>query len=123
MKKNNAGFTLIEVLIAMAILAIALSAVIKATSQNIRDTLYLQNKTIAVWVGTEVINEIRAGALKLPSAPAELTQETNMLGKTWPWKATIESTPNPRIKKIIVLVYQTPDHKKLTQLESYVYVP
>jgi general secretion pathway protein I len=121
--KNNAGFTLIEVLIALAILAIALTAVIKSTSQNIRDTLYIQNKTIAAWVGTEVINEARAGVIKFPSSPASMKKEMDMLGQTWPWEANIENTPNPKIKKISVVVFQQSNNKKLSQFESYIYAP
>ncbi len=55
------GLTLIEVLIALAIVGIAMTAIIKATSQNIRSTAYLQNKLIAMWVGQQVSNEMLAG--------------------------------------------------------------
>ena len=103
MKKNSAGFTLIEVLIALAILSIALTAIIKSTSENIKNTAYLQNKTIATWVGTEIINEMRAGVLPIPTTDT-VEQETEMLGKKWVWQAETTSTPNPRIKKIIVTV-------------------
>ncbi|HLB58283.1 MAG TPA: type II secretion system minor pseudopilin GspI, partial [Gammaproteobacteria bacterium] len=81
--KNKAGFTLIEVLIALAILSIALTAIIQSTSQNIKDTLYLQNKTIAIWVGSELIAEVEAGILKVPAAPDKLTQEVEMLEQEW----------------------------------------
>ncbi len=119
-KQSNAGLTLIEVLIALAILSIALTAIIHSTSQNIKSTVYLQNKMIAVWVGTEVMNEIRAGVLK--PVDGRLTQETEMLGQTWSWQATLNPTPNPKIKEIHVEVLQPPNDKKLVQLMSYIYV-
>lgn len=121
MKKND-GFTLIEVLVALAILAIAIIAIIKSTTQNIRDTLYLQNKTIANWVGTEVVNEVRAGLLKPSSENDSIEQETEMLGRKWTWQASLQTTPNPHIKKIKVTVLDPSTHKKLEELESYVYV-
>lgn len=118
---NKIGFTLIEVLIALVILSIALVAVIKATSQNIRDTAYLQNKTIATWVGTQVMNEARAGVLKLPSSPDKLANETDMLGQTWPWQAILNPTPNKHISEIDVDVFEKSNHAKLVHLVSYVY--
>lgn len=115
--KANAGFTLIEVLMALAILAIALTAIIKATSQNIKDTVYLQNKTIAAMVGTQALNEARAGLIKLPTK-----EETEFLNRTWPWEGTQEDTPNPHIKKIAVTVFAPSTEKEIVHLESYFYV-
>jgi general secretion pathway protein I len=117
--KNNRGFTLIEVLIALVILSIALTAIIKSTSQNIKDTAYLQHKMIAAWVGNEIINEARIGLLKLPAAPDSLKDETTMLGEKWTWQATMTPTPNPRIQKIVVDVAQD---KPFIHLVSYLYV-
>lgn len=117
-RRSESGLTLIEVLIALAILSIALTAVIKSASQNIRTTLYLQNRTIATWVATDVMNSIRAGVIKPQN---DLTEEDQTLGQHWQWKATVNPTPNPRIKKIIVDVYQQPENNKLAHLESYLY--
>jgi general secretion pathway protein I len=119
---RNKGFTLIEVLIALAILAIALTTIIKFTSQNIRDTVYIQNKTIANWVGTQIVNEARVGILKLPLAPDHVEQETEMLGQKWLWQGSLVVTPNPHIHEIKVEVFQKSRHVKLIGLTSYVYV-
>ncbi len=81
--QNNTGLTLIEVLVALVILSIALTAVIKVTAQNIKNAIYVQNKIIALWVGMNVINEVRGGILKLPLAPDHLEKETAMLNQAW----------------------------------------
>lgn len=119
-RKNETGLTLIEVLIALAILSIALTAVIRATAQDIRNTLYLQNKTIATWIGSDVINNVRAGVLKIPAAPDQLSEESTVLGQTWSWEAKLDITPNPHIKKLDVFVYQQPENQ-LAHLVSYIY--
>jgi len=119
--KKTEGFTLIEVLVALAILSIALTAIIKSTSQNIKDTLYLQNKTIAMWTGTNMLNEIRAGILIVPAAPDHLETETESLGQQWICKANVIATPNPKIKEINVDVYEKVSQRKLAHLVSYVY--
>lgn len=115
--KQN-GFTLIEVLIALAIIAIALTAIIHTTSQNIRQTIYLQDKTIASWVAQNVMNEARAGLLTIPEDET-LEQETTMLGQSWNWTAEVESTPNSKIKKITVDVFR--GEQRLIEVSSYTY--
>ncbi len=116
MRRSEQGLTLIEVLIALAILSIALTAIIKSTSQTIRNTLYLQNRMIATWVGTDVINQIR---LRLLTIAEPLKQESYTLGQTWIWEASVNPTPNPRIKQIVVDVYEQPGNSKMAHLESY----
>jgi general secretion pathway protein I len=122
MKTKTAGFTLIEVLIALAILSISLTAVIKATSQNIRDTFYIQNKMIAHWVGINLINEARAGLLKLPTMEQDSKQEVIMLGQHWQWEGHTSSSPNSQIKEIHIAVFAPGNHAKLARLTSYLYV-
>jgi general secretion pathway protein I len=120
--KKSFGFTLIEVLVALAIISIALTAIIKATSQNIKNTIYLQNKTIAGWVGTQVINEATVGLLQLPVAPDKVDGEINMMNQTWAWQAQLVNSPNPRIKKIEVNVMLKSNGETLINLESFLYV-
>lgn len=122
MKNKTAGFTLIEVMIALAIIAISLTAVIKATSQNIKDVIYLQNKMTAHWVALNVMNQARVGLLKISGQSDKLEQETKMLGGTWAWTAATSDTPNPRIKEIHVKVFREPEHQQMVNLMSFIYV-
>ncbi len=57
------GFTLLEVLVALTILAVALGALIKGSSEHIRNTHYLQERTLAHWVGQNLIARHEAGLL------------------------------------------------------------
>ena len=116
MPRNEQGLTLIEVLIALVILSIALTAIIKSAAENIRNTLYLQNKMIATWIGTDVISNVRA---KLLDISDPLKHQSQTLGQTWIWEASLHPTPNPRIKQIVVDVYHQPENNKVAHLESY----
>src|SRR3990167_5686537 len=118
------GLTLIEVLIALAIVSVALVAIIKTTVQNIQATDYIKNKTVATWVGQQVLNEVRVGILVL-STTNELKQTTQFFGKKWYWEVGQEETANRRIKKITVKVstHEITKHKEsfLVNLGSYIY--
>jgi len=118
-----AGLTLIEVLVALAIIGIAMTAVIKAASQNIRSTDYLQNKTIAMWVGQNILNEVRVGLL--PITDVDNKKTTLMLDRNWYSQIEAQETPNKRIKKIIVNVFTHDNPREeeapLVSLEGYLY--
>ncbi|TAK75189.1 MAG: type II secretion system protein GspI [Gammaproteobacteria bacterium] len=122
-KRCTSGLTLIEVLIALAIVGIAMTAIIKAASQSIRGTTYLQDKTIAMWVGSQVLNEARVGILVLPKGET-LKQTTRMLNRDWHWQAQQEETADERIKKIQVDVYgeeeEDQNETPIVSLESYI---
>lgn len=118
------GLTLIEVLIALAIVGIALTAVIKTTSQNIRSTTYLQDKTIALWVAQLVLNEARTGVVKLPDPPDKKTDEMTMLNRKWYVEASQQATANKRIEKVAVKVFRHKNEDEETpiiDLETYIY--
>lgn len=124
--KVNHGLTLIEVLIALAVISIALTAIIKSTTENIRATHYLENKLIAMWVGSQIINEARVGILVLPSNEDQLQIKTKMLDKKWISMVREEATPNIRIKKLVVKVFPNQeniddDTQPFITLDSYVY--
>lgn len=128
---KQAGLTLIEVLIALAIMGIALTAAIKATTQTTHSTAYLQDKIIATWVGENVLNEVATGVLKLSKEQQRTSFKTNMLGRDWYWRAAQEETANHRIEKISVSVsaHENDDENQdedtntfgLVNLETYVY--
>lgn len=118
---TQAGLTLIEVLIALSIVGIAITAVIKSTSENIRGTLHLQNKMIASWVALEKINSIRIGLLPMRLSDVH-HDKTEMLGQSWYWQATLDETGNEHIKKTTIQVFNNEEYTNpLVTLESYLY--
>jgi general secretion pathway protein I len=122
--RTSSGLTLIEVLIALAIVGIAMLAVIKAVSQNIRATQHLQQKSIALWLGQSVLNEARAGVFAANRSSGSQSK-TTMLGQTWYWQLATEETPNPRITKLKVQVFTSESDQEqespILTLESYRY--
>lgn len=89
---SQKGFTLIEVLVALVVLAIALFAVVMATTRNSQNAAYLQERTLAQIVGLNIYSELELGLIKIP--PDHETQQgtREMLGKTWYWMAAFKPT-------------------------------
>lgn len=103
--KSGTGFTLIEVLLALAIIAIALTALLKATAQNVDNTHRIKNKTISHLVATQGVSMIQLNLVQVNQSQ-ESTQVTTMLGNKWYWRAKISSTPLKKVQQITISVSQ-----------------
>jgi len=94
-RAKTAGFTLIEVLVALAILGVTLGALVKASSEHTRNTHYLQERTLAHWVGQNLVARYEAGLIA-PGRGTE-TGSVRQAGQDWEYSLEIgESCPRPR---------------------------
>lgn len=92
------GFTLVEVLVALAILAIALAAVMRVVAQAIDLTAGLRDRTIALGVAQDqlVLHRLKRDWPDLDT----YTGTSEQLGRTWRWKQRVVSTPIDTFRRI-----------------------
>lgn len=85
------GFTLVEVLVALAIVAIGLAALATTTNQTAMTSGYLREKTLAQWIALNRITETRLSG----TIPADEQDEGEIeyAGATWRWE--LEKIPTP----------------------------
>ncbi|MCX7120187.1 MAG: type II secretion system minor pseudopilin GspI [Gammaproteobacteria bacterium] len=115
---NNKAFTLIEVLIALMIIAIALGAAIRAVNESARVTIHVRNTMTAHWVGLNVLSEIQTGLMPFPRDNTVLTGETKMFGQAWTWTAQqTRSDKLPTVMRIVVIVQLR--SKNITSVTGY----
>ncbi len=95
------GFTLIEVLLALSIIAIALTALLKATAQNVSNTQRIKEKSISHWIAMQAVAMVQTDIVQIP-ASQEITKVTSMLGQRWYWRAKLSPTPIKSLQQITI---------------------
>jgi general secretion pathway protein I len=99
---TQGGFTLLEILVALVVVALGLTAAVKLTTQSAHTVAYLRDKSYAHWVAMNVIAEYR---LKEPwSEPGERKGSSPMGRVEWPWTAAVETTEDESVRKLTVTV-------------------
>ncbi|MDM8566635.1 type II secretion system minor pseudopilin GspI [Candidatus Halobeggiatoa sp. HSG11] len=109
---------MLEVLVALAILAIAMSAVIKVTSENAENAGYLRDKTLAHWVAMNVITEIQVQG-KWPKIGIK-KGVVKMAEHKWYWLLEISTTVDNELRRLEVKVYLNKEEEALTTLIGFV---
>ena len=109
MRASSRGFTLVEVLVALAVLAIALAAVMRAIAQAIDTTASLREHNVALWVAQ---NRLAEHEMRRDWPAADTVDgEAEMGGEKWYWREQVSTTPEPKIRRIEITVRRTADSK------------
>lgn len=97
------GFTLIEVMVALAILAIALAASVRAVGEQARAQSILREASYARWVAANLIAQTR---LDEPfPLPGQREGQSRMAGRLWRWRLTVSDTPDAEIRRLDAQVF------------------
>lgn len=118
MKRLQAGMTLLEVMIAMAVFALAGLAVMNSASEHLGSLSYLEQKSMAQWVASN-----RLAELKLERAwPGDEWRKgtTEMAATTWYWSYRGAATADPRFRAIELEVRDSEAGAPLALLTTYV---
>jgi general secretion pathway protein I len=117
--KRTAGFTLVEVLVALAIIAISMSAALSTSGSQASSAAYLKQKTIANWVALNEMTQFQLA--KSITETGKVDGDAKMAGITWYWTRKI--TPLVDVKNVFEIQYKVYNDKKrksaLITLASY----
>lgn len=112
-RSRSRGFTLIEMMVAMTILAVGLGAVIKAAGENAHNASFLRDREVARWVATDRLTELQAG--NYWGTQSTQKGDVEMLNVRWYWLAKIQKVQDPDLRRVDVEVRRDND------ASSYIY--
>ena len=98
-RSTKLGFTLIEVLVALLIVATALGVAAKVTISAASSGSVLTDRTAAQWVG---LNQLAILKLRRQFPVRAESGRAEMMNRTWVWKQSAEATPDDYVLKVII---------------------
>ncbi|MDN3653000.1 type II secretion system minor pseudopilin GspI [Thalassotalea ponticola] len=119
--KKAKGFTLIEVLIALTVFALAGTAVLSIASTSVNGTARIEAQTLATWVAA---NQLVETNLQAQWPPTKKTGRAEMAGHEWHWQRIVEATEDKNMRAVTVEVrLEQSDKYPLASLITYVSNP
>lgn len=112
MTKTSKGFTLVEVLVALAVLAIALPALLFNIAEQISSLDYMREKSMAHWVAMNKMTELRLQNEYLDYLPSDKKEGSVMLAeREWFWTLETKKTLSEIVLRVDIKVRKTDDEK------------
>ena len=120
--KRRTGFTLVEVLVALAILALALIAALRAGSVGVSNSAEIRDRLLAGWVAQNRLAEHRARRDWLPVGVYQ--GQAAQAGMLFRWEEKINSTPNSQFLRVEIRVFpQSPTDAALASMTGFLVRP
>jgi general secretion pathway protein I len=105
MTHTSRGFTLLEVLIALAIVAMSVGALLGTVTSSASNVIYLKEKTLAEWVALNRLTEVRIDK-SMPSK-GRRSGSTTMAGTRWEWIEEVTELPFEGMLRVEVRAHST----------------
>lgn len=102
LRRARGGFTLVEVLVALAIVAIALLSALRAAGMATNSMQDLRGRLLAGWVADNRLAEHRARGAWLPLG--EEVGHADQGGIAFSWREEVVATPNPAFRRVDIFV-------------------
>ncbi len=100
--KRARGFTLLEVLVALAIFALVAASVLGVSARSLQTAARLEDKTLAMWIADNQLSEMQLA----PSPPGAGDQQgqVDFANRQWAWQTSVIETSEPTMRRITIWV-------------------
>ncbi|MDG1581839.1 type II secretion system minor pseudopilin GspI [Pseudomonas sp. GOM6] len=114
--KRVRGFTLLEVLVALAIFAVVAASVLSASARSLKTAARLEDKTFASWLADNRLQEMQLADTP-PGEGREQGEET-YAGRRWLWESDVQATSEPEMLRITIRVAPRPERGLAGKVED-----
>ena len=107
------GFTLIEMLVAIAIVGVIGAGISTAIGGMANQTRGLEQRTLANWISSNHLTRMRMLQRREAQSLAEGTEQTRLVfaDRQWEVETKIKTTEHPWIRRIEVSVFEATDEE------------
>lgn len=100
--KRTHGFTLLEVLVALAIFALVAASVLGVSARTLQNAGRLEDKTLAMWIADNQLTTLQLASE--PPATGNQEGQVDFANRQWQWQSTVEATSEPTMRRITLWV-------------------
>ena len=102
--RRTHGFTLVEVLVALVVVALGLTALMVAVNGTARTSGFLRDKSLAQWIALNRLSEVRLNVTKFGQNTD--TGELDFGSRKWHYDTRYFDTSIASMKRVVVRVYK-----------------
>ena len=115
------GFTLIEVMVALAVFAIVSVALLNNSTSTLRQSAIIQERTVATWLAEDQITALRIRQRTEENFPGAGKDRVivESAGISWDIETQIENTENDFVRRVVVRVYRDSSEEPTSELVGF----
>ena len=118
---RNRAFTLIEVMVALAIIALSLTAVAAKMGRMIDTSNSMQERTYASWIAQNKITEMRLENV-LPEATTT-SGDVEYANRNWRWRAVVTETGIENLFRVDVEITSADSNSVIRKVTGFIGEP
>jgi general secretion pathway protein I len=118
--RRGRGFTLLEVLVALAIFAVVAASVLSASARSLKTAARLEDKTFASWLADNRLQQLQLA--DTPPAEGREQGEEAYAGRRWLWQTEVQTTSEPEMLRATVRVALRPERGLQGKVEEHALV-
>ena len=120
-RSRTSAFTLLEVMVALSIIALSLTAVAAKTGRLVDTSNSMRERTYASWIAQNKITEMRLANV-VPDVSSS-DGEVEYAGRTWFWRADVSESGIENLYRVVVQVYFPDPDTKVREVNGFIGEP
>ena len=116
------GFTLLEVMVALAIFAVVSIALVGNTTTSLRQSAMIRDRTIGIMLAENAMTNLRLLPRSDENFPAvTMARETeSMANSEWDIEVDIQSTENEFVRRVVISVFKDSNDTPKAELVGFI---